>query len=172
MTGYMGGDVRITLGMPTVTIAPGLLGKKQALAPGVIMPTFADRILHVRATGIVVTAIGHNVWALGTVISPLLGAWIGTARLPEKKTAVRGTPVISQASLFKHRELEWEWRRANEDFLRRNYLDQWVVLDGEEIVAFGRDPLEVVAQAKRKGVLIPYVFRVARTAEGISWIGL
>ena len=52
------------------------------------------------------------------------------------------------------------------------FAGQWVVLEGEEIVSHGHDPLEVVAEARSKGVRIPYVFRVEGSRDDSVWIGL
>jgi aryl carrier-like protein len=58
-----------------------------------------------------------------------------------------------------HRQRELEWRRTHLDVLRR-LAGQWVVLEGEELIAHGRDAVRVVARARRKGVAVPFVFFV------------
>ena len=52
------------------------------------------------------------------------------------------------ASSFRNRELEW--RRTHPEILK-SFENQWVVLEGEEIIAHGRNPIEVVAKARAEG---------------------
>jgi hypothetical protein len=75
----------------------------------------------------------------------------------------------SRASGLRDRELEW--RRTNVATLRQ-YENEWVVLEVENIVAHGADPAHVIQEAKRRGVLKPYIFFVERNAESIVRIGL
>jgi hypothetical protein len=58
------------------------------------------------------------------------------------------------------REREHAWRRANPELLQGRYAGQWVVLEGEEIVAHGRSAVSAVEEARAKGVAVPYVFYV------------
>ena len=60
-----------------------------------------------------------------------------------------------------HRIRELEWRRAHREVLR-NFVGQWVVLEGEEIVTHGKDPQQVVIEARAKGIRIPYIFYVGQ----------
>jgi hypothetical protein len=61
-----------------------------------------------------------------------------------------------------HRQRELEWRRTHLDVLRR-LAGHWVVLEGDEIVAHGKDAIRVVARARRKGVTVPFLFFVPPT---------
>jgi Family of unknown function (DUF5678) len=58
-----------------------------------------------------------------------------------------------------HRTRELEWRRTHREVLR-NFAGQWVVLEGEEIVTHGKDPQQVVIEARAKGIQVPYIFHV------------
>ena len=60
-----------------------------------------------------------------------------------------------------HRTRELEWRRTHREVLR-NFAGQWVVLEGEEIVAHGKDPQQVVVEARAKGIRVPYIFYVGK----------
>ena len=60
-----------------------------------------------------------------------------------------------------HRTRELEWRRAHREVLC-NFVGQWVVLEGEEIVTHGKDPQQVVVEARAKGIRIPYIFYVGQ----------
>jgi len=52
-------------------------------------------------------------------------------------------------------------------------VGQWVVLEREEIVSHGDDAGEVVAAARRKGVEVPYIFRVVPDyGKNVATIGL
>ncbi len=60
-----------------------------------------------------------------------------------------------------HRIRELEWRRTHREALCR-FAGQWVVLEGEEIVAHGTDPQQVVIDARAQGVRIPYIFYIGK----------
>ena len=69
------------------------------------------------------------------------------------------------------RNLELEWRRTHPEILK-SFEDEWVVLEGEEIIAHGSNPIEVVAKARAEGIKTPYVFYVESFSEDISKMGL
>jgi len=58
-----------------------------------------------------------------------------------------------------HRQHELEWIRTHTDEMRR-LAGQWVVLEGVDLVAHGKNAVRVVAAARRKGIAIPFVFYV------------
>ncbi len=60
-----------------------------------------------------------------------------------------------------HRTRELEWRRTHREVLR-NFAGQWVVLEGEQIVTHGKDPQQVVVDARAKGIPVPYIFYVGK----------
>lgn len=70
------------------------------------------------------------------------------------------------------RARELAWRRANADRLQREYAGQWLVLEGETIIAHGSDPLSVLREAKTKKINSPYIFRVESHREKVAWLGL
>ena len=80
---------------------------------------------------------------------------------------VSRVPKASSAS----REKEQAWRRAHQETLRA-LAGQWVVLEGDGLVAHGQDPASVVAQARARGVQVPYVFFVEALAQDVVTIGL
>ncbi len=43
---------------------------------------------------------------------------------------------------------------------RREYLGQWVCLDGEELISHGEDGVEVHREAKAKGIEVPFVVQI------------
>ncbi len=75
-------------------------------------------------------------------------------------------------SRLRFRERENEWRRTHADVLRA-YAGQWLVLEGEQIVAHGDDPAPLVARAREHGIRSPYVFYVEpRRIPGVVKMGL
>lgn len=60
-----------------------------------------------------------------------------------------------------HRTRELEWRRTHREALC-NFAGQWVVLEGEAIVAHGTDPQQAVIEARAKGIQVPYIFYVGK----------
>lgn len=69
------------------------------------------------------------------------------------------------------RSQELEWRCTHKDEMRR-FANEWVALEGEEIVAHGQDPLQVVQEARGRGVQTPYVFYVEPSGEDVVKMGL
>lgn len=67
---------------------------------------------------------------------------------------------------------EMEWKKANVHQLREQYEGSWVVLEGDRVVSHGVDPVEVVKEARAKGVRHPYVFLVERERKNVAWLGL
>jgi hypothetical protein len=63
-----------------------------------------------------------------------------------------------------HRTRELEWRRTHREVLC-NFAGQWVVLEGEGIVTHGKDPQQVVVEARAKGIRVPYIFYVGKPAN-------
>ena len=71
-----------------------------------------------------------------------------------------------------HRQRELEWIETHTDELRR-LAGEWVVLEGEDLVAHGKNATSVVASARRKGIKVPFVFYVESAAvEPTAHFGL
>lgn len=70
-----------------------------------------------------------------------------------------------------HRNRELEWRRTHGKALKA-FTGEWVVLEGEEIIAHGHDPVEVISEAREKGIRVPYVFCVEPQGEDVVEMGL
>lgn len=86
---------------------------------------------------------------------------------PATTTDRAGAPGLSPP----RRARELAWRRAHEDELQA-YAGQWVVLEGEEIIAHGEDPVSVVERARSQGVHVPYVFYVEEYSSDVVLMGL
>jgi hypothetical protein len=71
-----------------------------------------------------------------------------------------------------HRQAEHEWIRTHLEVLRQ-LAGQWVVLEGERIVAHGKNVVRVANSARRKGIAVPYVFYVeAPDEEPTVYLGM
>jgi hypothetical protein len=58
-----------------------------------------------------------------------------------------------------HRQREFEWIETHADEMRR-LAGEWVVLEGDQLIAHGKNAGRVLATAKRKGIGVPFVFYV------------
>ena len=79
--------------------------------------------------------------------------------------------VVRQPSKSRFRNAELEWRRTHLQTLN-SLENQWVVVEGTELVAHGRDPVAVIKEAKSKGVRTPYIFFVEPRSDNSFKIGL
>ncbi len=89
------------------------------------------------------------------------------------EASARGTSPSDQATKrgTRLREREDVWCRSHPEILRR-YAGQWLVVEGEQIVAHGEDPARLVKLARAQGVRIPYVFYVEKPRSGVVRLGL
>lgn len=70
------------------------------------------------------------------------------------------------------RDRELAWRRDHQKELQSRFAGQWVVLEGEDVVASSPDAARAVEEARAKGVPVPYVFYVDQTRPGVVQLGL
>lgn len=49
------------------------------------------------------------------------------------------------------------------------YMNQWVCLDGDKLIAHGSDALEVHRQAKEAGIEIPYLEQIVEESDWGGW---
>ena len=63
------------------------------------------------------------------------------------------------------------FRKAQEWVLknREKYMNQWVCLDGDKLIAHGTDALEVHRQAKEAGIEIPYLEQIVEEEDWGGW---
>jgi len=97
-----------------------------------------------------------------------------TVNEDESEPVVSATGKAEQpapARPLRHRQREHAWLRTHGDVLRA-YAGHWLVLEGEEIIAHGDDPAELVTQARDRGIRSPYVFFVEPPQPGVVKIGL
>ncbi len=112
-------------------------------------------------------------------VSSVVAQALETRRAEEIERSLRGHRRMPsevrdhQLPPLNDRKREDTWRRANRGFLQDRFAGQWVVLEGEEIVAHSEDPAQAVGQARAKGVAVPFVFRVEPPRRpGVVQIGL
>ena len=86
-------------------------------------------------------------------------------------TPIGEEPRRPESTAWGHRSRELAFQEAHPEALRP-LAGQWVVLEGETVVAHGNEPVRVVSEARSKGVRIPYVFFVEEAKEDVAWIGL
>lgn len=83
----------------------------------------------------------------------------------ELREALSHEPTAARA--YDTHERERAWIEQNRD----EYLDQWVALDGDRLLAHGTDAREVYLAARATGVRAPFLERVAPKEEGAFWGG-
>ena len=51
----------------------------------------------------------------------------------------------------------------------KKYMNQWVCLEGDKLIAYGKDGLEVHRQAKEAGIEIPFVHHIVPEVDWGGW---
>ena len=98
----------------------------------------------------------------------------GTAAVPSgvaTTTPATTTPAAAPGLSPPRRARELAWRRTHDKELDA-YTGQWVVLEGEEIMAHGHHPEKVLEQAREGGVEVPYIFFVEDVKPNVFKMGL
>ena len=72
---------------------------------------------------------------------------------------------------IKDRKRELAWRRSHLDELQSRFAGQWVVLEGEEVVASSEDAARAIETARASGIAVPFVFFVERSRPGVVHLG-
>ena len=103
------------------------------------------------------------------------GAQVAVTVTESDGASPSGAASKSEASAeprpLRFRQREQAWCGTHGDVLS-SYAEQWVVLEGEEIIAHGEDPVELVERARERGIRSPYVFYVEPPEPGVVKIGL
>lgn len=89
----------------------------------------------------------------------------------DAQQSITGDAAPAPSPSGPRRDRELAWRRSHPDALQA-YAGEWVILEGEEIVAHGRSPAQLVGQARAQGIRIPYVFYVEELQPDVVNIGL
>lgn len=58
-----------------------------------------------------------------------------------------------------------EWVRQN----REKYMNQWVCLEGNQLIAHGEDALEVDRKARSAGIEVPYLEHIVEESDWGGW---
>jgi len=97
----------------------------------------------------------------------------GLSDIPPTPGWLWSAPTTGQAPKpsTSRRSRELHFREVRQDLFKA-LSGQWVCVEGESIVAHGSDVAGVVAEARRKGVQVPYIFRVSSEPEGSVRMGL
>ncbi len=64
------------------------------------------------------------------------------------------------------RERELDWMERNREFLEANYKGNWIVVEGEELVAASSDFSKLLSEIKSKGIIIPFIVYIPENIEG------
>ncbi len=75
--------------------------------------------------------------------------------------AVKSSPEVRKATVTFDSSKSCEWLKAH----RHEYINQWIVLDGDRLIGAGDDPRPIVAQARAEGVRMPFVEFLRDTSE-------
>lgn len=106
------------------------------------------------ATAALLAALGTGLLATGGTLSKLTNGGGVAAQLD--------APFDGTAP-YRSREMAY-YLEHPERF--EHLIGQWVAVEGQTIIAHGVDTVEVVSQARLKGVKVPFVFRVESKREG------
>lgn len=90
------------------------------------------------------------------------------------------TVTLETPASFKKTQTDIDWQERNEKFQkalkwieknRQEYLGKWVCLDGDKLIASGDDAKKVYAEAKAKGIEIPFIEQVREKEPSAYWGG-
>jgi len=118
----------------------------------------------------------------GMSISPIPSTAIGFSANPVASqlldirvtlASLWGAPTTKEARKVPtpRRTRELHFRETKRD-LFISLAGQWVCLEGETVVAHGSNVAKVVEETRRRGVQVPYIFRVSDEPEGSVRMGL
>ena len=75
--------------------------------------------------------------------------------------SVKSLPEIRKATVTFDSSKSREWLKAH----RHEYINQWIVLDGDKLIGAGDDPRPIVAQARAEGRTQLFVKFIRDTSE-------
>ena len=82
----------------------------------------------------------------------------------EEEKARRGEDKKSNWQIERYKKAR-KWLDENSE----KYMNQWVCLDGDKLIAFGTDGLEVHRKAKKAGIEIPFVHHIVPEVDWGGW---
>jgi hypothetical protein len=74
-------------------------------------------------------------------------------------------PTQSAKPSYPTLKREHAWLEAH----REEYLGQWVAIEGDRLVAHGKNPREVYLAAREAGIRVPNIERVEKREETVYW---
>ena len=114
------------------------------------------------------SAIFNSIQILTTNYDELIARALSPSQASQRmRHRLRAMPP--RVSAFRERELEW--RQSHREELQA-FANQWVALEGDEIIAHDRDPVRVFERTKQRGIRSPYIFYVESADENVVRIGL
>ncbi len=84
--------------------------------------------------------------------------------LSEEENANRKKQKQLQADIARQKKID-KWLRAN----REKYMNKWVCLDGDKLIAYGLDGRKVYRQAKEKGIEVPFMHHIVEESDWGGW---
>lgn len=87
-----------------------------------------------------------------------LGEWIQTKQNRENNGDSKSEQVKEEVRKF---NLALKWI----DEHKKEYLGQWVCLDGDDLISYGSDAVEVDKEARAKGIKAPFVVEIIEEPE-------
>jgi len=118
-------------------------------------------VLMVEAAG---AGMGRSLPQFESAVSQCFSDPLGVFLVPPIPGAVTSAPETSRSRELRFRETHRE--------LLRSFAGEWVCVDRDTLIEHGTDGLRVVERARKKGVRVPYVFRVPDDVADATPIGL
>lgn len=88
--------------------------------------------------------------------------WFKTQKPKKPKDEEKAEQLKLQLERFRQAQ---EWVRQN----RKEYINQWVCLEGDNLISYGTDALKVHHQAKEAGIEIPYLEHIVEESDWGGW---
>jgi hypothetical protein len=112
----------------------------------------------------------QSLWA--KILGNEAGFVVGHASFSDPIQSIQPLRVeVDRSVTNAFRERETKWRRTNAEALK-SFENEWVVLEGDEIIAHGDNPIRVIEEARSKGISTPYIFFVESQSKDYVNIGL
>ena len=90
-----------------------------------------------------------------------LGEWARQQQIVRSRANEKSLEVKEEVRKYK---LAKKWIAEH----KKEYLGQWVCLEGDELIGYGTDAIEVHNQAKAKGIKAPFLEQIVDEPEFFS----
>ncbi|CAN5395554.1 hypothetical protein BH10ACI1_BH10ACI1_10520 [soil metagenome] len=84
--------------------------------------------------------------------------------LSEAEKANRKKPKQLKSDIERQKKTD-RWLKEN----RINYMNQWVCLDGDQLIAHGLDGRKVYQDAKDAGIKVPFMHHIVEESDWGGW---